>query len=56
MAGRVFFGNFAACMLVILVALFKRAWVEDAALKEKFRSEWEEWARRVPYAFIPGIF
>ncbi|KAF4613502.1 hypothetical protein D9613_007565 [Agrocybe pediades] len=29
---------------------------EDAALKKTFGKEWEEWARRVPYAVIPGVY
>jgi protein-S-isoprenylcysteine O-methyltransferase Ste14 len=53
--GKLFFGNFAAWMLAVLVALLQRATVEDAALREKFGSEWEDWARRVPYAFLPGV-
>lgn len=55
MAGKIFFCSFGGLMLVVLVALLKRATVEDAALREKFGDEWEEWARRVPYAFLPGI-
>jgi protein-S-isoprenylcysteine O-methyltransferase Ste14 len=56
MTGKVFFGIFGAWLLVVLVALFKRATVEDAVLQEKFSNEWDEWAKRVPYAFIPGAY
>jgi len=56
MTGKVFFGIFGAWLLVALVALFKRATVEDAVLQEKFSNEWNEWAKRVPYAFIPGVY
>jgi protein-S-isoprenylcysteine O-methyltransferase Ste14 len=55
MTGILFFGGFGAWMLAILVALMRRATVEDAALREAFRGEWEEWAKRVPYAFLPGV-
>jgi protein-S-isoprenylcysteine O-methyltransferase Ste14 len=55
MTGMLFFGGFGAWMLAILVALMRRATVEDAALREAFGSEWEEWAKRVPYAFLPGV-
>jgi ATP-binding cassette subfamily G (WHITE) protein 2 (SNQ2) len=54
--GRVFFGIFAIVTVVIRVALFKRAAVEDAALKRTFGKEWEEWAHRVPYAIVPGVY
>ncbi|KAA1474009.1 hypothetical protein DENSPDRAFT_823691 [Dentipellis sp. KUC8613] len=30
--------------------------VEDAVLRREFGQEWERWARRVPYALIPGIY
>jgi len=29
---------------------------EDAALRKKFGAEWDEWARRVPYSVVPGIY
>ncbi|KAF9043352.1 hypothetical protein BJ165DRAFT_1484449 [Panaeolus papilionaceus] len=29
---------------------------EDALLKKTFGNEWEEWASRVPYRLIPGIY
>lgn len=29
---------------------------EDEALKKTFGKEWEEWARKVPYKVIPGIY
>ena len=54
--GKVFFGFFAIMTLVIRVALLKRAVVEDALLKKRFGKEWEEWARKVPYAIVPGVY
>lgn len=39
-----------------VVALLGRMSIEDRALKEKFGSEWAEWARRVPYLLIPGVY
>jgi len=32
-----------------------RAEVEDQVLRKEFREEWEEWTRKVPYKFIPGV-
>lgn len=29
---------------------------EDRALREKFGKKWDEWAARVPYSVIPGIY
>lgn len=29
---------------------------EDEALRKRFGKEWEEWAKKVPYALIPGIY
>lgn len=32
-----------------------RAEVEDQVLWKEFWEEWEEWTRKVPYKFIPGV-
>jgi len=34
----------------------KRTIVEDAMLKKEFGKEWDEWAGRVKYRMIPGVF
>jgi ATP-binding cassette, subfamily G (WHITE), member 2, SNQ2 len=54
--GRTFFGIFAIMTLAVRVALVKRATVEDTVLKMRFGKEWEEWAHRVPYAIVPGVY
>lgn len=33
----------------------KRASKEDAMLKKEFGSQWDEWAKKTPYKFVPGI-
>ena len=35
--------------------LVVRAEVEDQVLRKEFGNEWEEWARKVPYSFIPYL-
>ena len=35
--------------------LVDRAEVEDKVLRKEFGKEWEEWARNVPYKFIPYL-
>lgn len=42
--------------LIILSGLVARVPKEDAMLREEFRDEWNEWARRVPYTLIPLIY
>lgn len=37
------------------VGVILRAKKEDEYLREAFKDEWEEWARRVSYMFLPGI-
>jgi ATP-binding cassette, subfamily G (WHITE), member 2, SNQ2 len=54
--GKIFFGIFAMMTVGIRVALLKRATIEDMALKKRFGKEWEEWAHRVPYAIVPGVY
>jgi len=41
----------------LLLPLFvSRAKTEDAMLRKEFGIEWEEWAVRTPYMFLPGVF
>jgi len=34
----------------------KRTVVEDGMLKKQFGNEWDEWAERVKYRVVPGVF
>jgi len=40
----------------VIYALFSRGPVEDAELKKAFGKEWSDYARRVAYRCIPGIY
>jgi protein-S-isoprenylcysteine O-methyltransferase Ste14 len=40
----------------ILYATLGRLREEDDVIKREFGKEWDEWARRVPYMLIPGIY
>ncbi|GJE95233.1 isoprenylcysteine carboxylmethyltransferase family protein [Phanerochaete sordida] len=42
--------------VVIAVGLYRRASVEDAAMRAKFGGEWEAYRRRVPWKFVPYVF
>jgi protein-S-isoprenylcysteine O-methyltransferase Ste14 len=37
-------------------ALVRRATEEDAMMRKQFGQEWEEWAARVPYKLVPGLY
>lgn len=52
-AGGVYMLQVIASMVAIPLA---RIPMEDAMLRKQFGQEWEEWARRVPYALIPGVY
>jgi protein-S-isoprenylcysteine O-methyltransferase Ste14 len=54
--GKIFFGTFIVYMLGVLAALLGRGTVEDRALRKTFGKQWDEWARRVPYLFMPWIY
>ena len=55
---------FAWLILAPVVAIFslmlslglRRIPVEDEILRKAFGKEWDEWARKVPYRIIPGIY
>ncbi|KAG6910482.1 hypothetical protein DXG01_010407 [Tephrocybe rancida] len=54
--GKVFIGAFTAVVVKLMVSLLQRMPEEDRLMRASFGSEWEEWARRVPYWLIPGIY
>jgi protein-S-isoprenylcysteine O-methyltransferase Ste14 len=47
---------FAVFMIGLEVAVLLRIEKEDAMLRKNFGKEWEDWAKRTPYAIIPGIW
>ncbi|KAF9480302.1 hypothetical protein BDN70DRAFT_877814 [Pholiota conissans] len=60
-----FYKNVAAWLVIlpalyaigsILLIYYRRPAVEDKALKKEFGVQWEEWAKRVPYRLVPGIY
>ncbi|RDB24809.1 Protein-S-isoprenylcysteine O-methyltransferase B [Hypsizygus marmoreus] len=54
--GKAFVGSFASIIMGSMMALTQRTWEEDKLLRNAFGEKWDEWARRVPYRLIPGIF
>lgn len=53
-------GKGYAVLLVACVVAYSRAFPrlsqEDAYLKKEFKEQWEEWAQKVPYRLLPGIY
>ncbi|RDB16674.1 Delta(14)-sterol reductase [Hypsizygus marmoreus] len=54
-------GQAAAVIYLVLVSLIvtglmARMEKEDEALWETFGDEWTDWARRVPYKLVPGLY
>ncbi|KAF8236129.1 hypothetical protein L208DRAFT_1391231 [Tricholoma matsutake] len=51
-----------ALLTVIAMSVFGllriaiRTATEDQVLKSQFGQEWEDWAKKVPYAIIPGVY
>ncbi|OCH86629.1 hypothetical protein OBBRIDRAFT_796998 [Obba rivulosa] len=43
-------------LLLAVSSIFKRAVLEDRALREEFKGKWEEYAKRTPYRMIPYLF
>ena len=46
-------------IIVILAAsyvILERMSKEDAALRKRFGTKWDDWAKRVPYSIFPGIY
>jgi protein-S-isoprenylcysteine O-methyltransferase Ste14 len=39
-----------------IVSMARRGPVEDAKLQKEFGKRWDEYAKRVPYRFVPGVY
>jgi len=55
-SGKILVYGFAAMYTKICTNLLQRMPEEDRLMKSSFGEEWEEWARRVPYWLIPGLY
>jgi protein-S-isoprenylcysteine O-methyltransferase Ste14 len=56
-AGKVIVLSFATVMIIgTLYLTLGRMAKEDEALRKEFGKKWDEWASRVPYCVIPGIW
>jgi protein-S-isoprenylcysteine O-methyltransferase Ste14 len=42
--------------LLAVVGLSRRMAEEDKMMRTRFGTEWEEWAARVPYKLVPGVY
>ncbi|KAF8489454.1 hypothetical protein F5888DRAFT_1796171 [Russula emetica] len=56
LAGRVYAICWCAMEAYVLSSIMARVPTEDALLKKQFGTEWDEWAARVTYRVIPGVF
>ncbi|KAH7926707.1 hypothetical protein BV22DRAFT_1045868 [Leucogyrophana mollusca] len=54
--GRTLLGVWVIQTILSSVALFARTKREDVMLKEHFGEEWENYARRVRYRVVPGVY
>jgi protein-S-isoprenylcysteine O-methyltransferase Ste14 len=55
--GKIAVGAYAVFIVVFpLYLVLSRMEVEDRALRERFGREWDEWAGRVRYRVIPGVY
>ncbi|KAH7926688.1 hypothetical protein BV22DRAFT_1032563 [Leucogyrophana mollusca] len=53
---RVLAGMWCVLVGVVTLTLMRRTRKEDVMLKREFGQEWEEWAERVRYRLIPGVY
>lgn len=53
------FGKLVALVWTVILVysglVFMRAKKEDKMLKEEFGEEWEDWADRTPWRFVPWV-
>jgi protein-S-isoprenylcysteine O-methyltransferase Ste14 len=49
--------SYAVIMIIgTLYLVLTRMSNEDEALQKKFGKQWEDWAKKVPYYVVPGIY
>ncbi|KAF8153147.1 hypothetical protein B0H34DRAFT_94097 [Crassisporium funariophilum] len=57
LVGKIFITAYAAGILgASSMVTLSRMSNEDAALRERFGKEWDEWAKRVLYKVFPGVY
>jgi len=55
--GKFFTLSYAVIMIIgTLYLVLTRMSNEDEALRKKFGKQWEDWAKKVPYYVVPGIY
>ncbi|KAG6907796.1 hypothetical protein DXG01_007335 [Tephrocybe rancida] len=55
-AARFIVGIITAILLSPMFILFNRMRVEDQALRERFGTDWDRWAQKVPSWLVPGVY
>ncbi|KDQ51235.1 hypothetical protein JAAARDRAFT_41298 [Jaapia argillacea MUCL 33604] len=55
-AARLVLSAYVLSVSIVYIMLLCRAPGEDEMMRKEFGKEWDEWARRVPYRLIPGLF
>ena len=56
MLGRVLVMMYFNLFVVVIFFTTSRMSKEDAALRNQFGKKWDDWAKRVPYSILPGIY
>ena len=54
--GRTVFTLDIIAILAAAYLILERMSKEDAALRNQFGTKWDDWAKRVPYSILPGIY
>ncbi|CDO76865.1 hypothetical protein BN946_scf184901.g2 [Trametes cinnabarina] len=55
-AGKAVIAMWLAWMVAVVLGTLGRVRREDAVLKAEFGRQWDEWARKTPYALVPYIY
>jgi len=56
MKGRLVFLCYIITGLIGFLVIAPRLEKEDAILRKRFGDQWDEWAQKVPYRLIPGLY
>ncbi|KAJ3555568.1 hypothetical protein NM688_g2504 [Phlebia brevispora] len=55
-SGQLIGSAYIALLSFMIVAVFGRINKEDVVLRETFKDQWQQWAKRTPYRLIPFVY
>ncbi|KAF8803361.1 hypothetical protein BYT27DRAFT_7195679 [Phlegmacium glaucopus] len=56
MLGKMVVVTYSSIIILTSYLVLERMSKEDASLRNRFGTKWDDWAKRVPYSIFPGVY